>query len=285
MRAARQRSAEEQFDSAPSASKGYVRVSDRDPRFFETSDGTPFVTPLINVEQGSPFNTLASIRETIPLMGDGGIRFLRWFPTGEGANVSLASFADTIRINWVFGDGWTTSEGADIAAGKLYSYAPYYYSSQTLPVIPNTTYRLTFRAQVEGDRVLRPQLGSLLGGTLDICSPAGTYHQAHGGTCTVRADGWQDYVLQVQTGPTDTSLNVGCGVSMSRQMPRHPTTALRAGVSWFTRLSFSATRAAMATGARIYCCAQTPTATSTSMRGRRHCSMRSSPLGTARRLP
>lgn len=213
-------SAEEQFDSAPSASKGYVRVSDRDPRFFETSDGTPFVTPLINVEQGSPFNTLASIRETIPLMGDGGIRFLRWFPTGEGANVSLASFADTIRINWVFGDGWTTSEGADTAAGKLYSYAPYYYSSQTLPVIPNTTYRLTFRAQVEGDRVLRPQLGSLLGGTLDICSPTGTYHQTHGGTCTVRADGWQDYVLQVQTGPTDTSLNVGVrGLYVSADAP------------------------------------------------------------------
>lgn len=213
-------SAEEQFSCVPSTSKGFVRVSDRDPRFFEYSDGTPFITPLINVEQASPFNTLASIRETIPTMGEGGIRFLRWFPTGEGANASLASFADTIRINWVFGDGRTTSEGADVAAGKLFSYAPYYYSLQTLPVLPNSRYRLTFRARVEGDRVLRPELGNLEGGTLDICSMTSTYHTDHGGTCTVRADGWQDYVLQVQTGPATTSLSVGVrGLYVSGDAP------------------------------------------------------------------
>jgi hypothetical protein len=49
------------FDCVPSQSKGYVGTSATDGRFFEFSDGTPFVTPLVNLEQGSPFNNLAAV--------------------------------------------------------------------------------------------------------------------------------------------------------------------------------------------------------------------------------
>jgi len=106
--------------------KGFIRVSASDSRFFEFSDGTPFLTPLVNMEQGSPFNTLAKIRENITNLGEGRIRFIRWFPTGEGANYFVAPFADSIRINWRFGAGRVTSDDAETDAGKKFSFRPYY---------------------------------------------------------------------------------------------------------------------------------------------------------------
>ena len=48
-------SAIQQFSVIDSSRKGFVRISATDPRFFEFSDGTPFVAPLINVEEGNPF--------------------------------------------------------------------------------------------------------------------------------------------------------------------------------------------------------------------------------------
>jgi len=213
-------SEEGQFACIQSDGKGFVQVSMTDPRFFEFSDGTPFVTPLVNVEQGNPFNSLAEIRETIQKMGENGVRFVRWFPTGEGANFFVAPYADTIRINWVFGDGWVTADDADAGAGKLFSYSPYYYSSQSIPTVPTSRYRLSFRAKVVGERVLRPQL-DLAGGTIDICSTASTYHESGGETCTYKQDGWHDYSLVVETtGSSMTPLGVALrGLYVSSDAP------------------------------------------------------------------
>ena len=183
------------FACASSESKGFVRTSATDGRFFAFSDGTPFVTPLINLE-GSPSNSLAALRRDVARLGEGGVRFVRWFPTGEGPNYGIAPYGDTMRLSWGFGDAGITAEDVDAAAGKQFSFSPYYYSAQRIPVRPGARYRLSLRAKVTGERVLRPQLGDLGGGTLDICSATSTYHQAHGGTCDLRADGWQDVVLE-----------------------------------------------------------------------------------------
>jgi hypothetical protein len=179
--------------------KGFVKVSSNDSRFFEFSDGTPFITPLVNVEQGSPFNTLAEMRENIKNLGEGGVRFIRWFPTGEGANYFVAPFGDTIRINWVFGDGWVTADDADTGAGKKFSLAPYYYSSQDVPAQQANRYKLSFRAKIVGERVLRAGIGDLSGGTIDICSSTNTHHESNANmdTCTYRQDGWHNYSIQV----------------------------------------------------------------------------------------
>ena len=213
-------SAERNFECAPSDRKGFLGVSETDSRFFEFADGTPFVTPLINVEQGSPFNTLADIRTNVRKMGENGVRFIRWFPTGEGANYFVAPYADTMRINWCFGDGWVTPDGVDTAAGKRFSYRPYYYSAQALTLLPNSQYRLRFRAQVTGDRVLRAQIGNLAGGILDVCSSTSTHHEASGETCTYRQDGWQDYETVVETGGSATTLGVALrGLYVSGDAP------------------------------------------------------------------
>jgi len=201
-------SPEGQLACVPSGEKGFVTVSKTDPRFFAFSDGTPFVAPLINLEQGSPFNTLADIRANVPEMGQHGVRFVRWFPNGEGANYFVAPFGDSMRINWLFG-GSTSPEDADVEAGKLFSFSPYYYSAQQIPVMPGARYRLTFRAKVEGEQVLRPELGNLFGGTIDICSQTSTFHESRGESCTYRQDGWHDYSLEVKTpGSGLTNLSV-----------------------------------------------------------------------------
>jgi len=209
-----------QFVAVASANKGFVKVSETDSRFFEYSDGTPFVTPLINLEQSSPLNTLARIRETVPRLGENGMRFVRWFPNGEGANYFVAPFGDTIRINWGFGDTWATADGADTESGKRFSLAPYYYSAQTIPVVPGARYRLSFRANVTGDRVLRAQLGNLSGGTIDICSASSSYHEGVGQSCEHAADGWHDYEVEVKIPSGVSVLSVGMrGLYVSADAP------------------------------------------------------------------
>jgi len=186
-----------EFTAINSNRKGFIKVSATDTRFFEFADGTPFVTPLVNVEQGNPFNSLAEIRENVANMGEGGVRFVRWFPTGEGANFFVAPFGDTIKINWGFGDSHSTPDDADTEAGKRFSFAPYYYSSQNIPGIPGAKYRLSFRANITGERVLRAHTG-ISDGTIDICSGTSTYHESNGNddTCTYKQDGWNDYSIE-----------------------------------------------------------------------------------------
>ncbi len=199
----------QQFTVVNSNRKGFVRVSATDPRFFEFSDGTPFVSPLVNLEEGSPFNTLSSIRANIQKLGQNGIRFVRWFPTGEGANYFVAPFGDDMRIAWAFGEAWLDIVTVDTAKGKKFSYVPYYYSAQDIAVIPGARYRLSFRAYVAGERVLRAQVGDLPGGKMDICSASSTYHEANGqnDVCAYKRDGWYDYSLVV-TNISATVLNV-----------------------------------------------------------------------------
>ncbi len=215
------------FESVSSNHRGFIGVSQTDSRFFEFADGTPFVTPLVNVEEGNPFNRLADIRANVRELGENGVRFVRWFPTGEGANYFVAPYGDTMRVNWHFGDGWVTANGADAAAGKRFSYRPYYYSSQTLVLLPGSRYRLSFRAYVDGEQVLRAQVGNLPGGTFDVCSTGAAYHTARGESCTYRRDGWHDYAVIVEpSGAGPRVLEVGLrGLYVSESAPAPYNTA------------------------------------------------------------
>jgi len=208
-----------QFVCADSDRRGFIRVSSTDYRFFEFSDGTPFVTPLVNVEQGNPFNSLAEIRANIQNMGENGIRFVRWFPTGEGANSFVAPYADTIRINWNFGDGGLKTDDVDTLAGKKFSYRPYYYSTQGIPVVSGSSYRLGLSAKVIGEKVVRAKIGNINGGTIDICSSTSTYHESHGDICNYKQDGWHDYLIEVSN-TSDTTLSIALrGLYVSSDAP------------------------------------------------------------------
>jgi hypothetical protein len=204
--------------------RGFIRVSPTDPRFFEFSNGEPFVTPLVNVEQGNPFNSLAEIETHIADLGNNGVRFVRWFPTGEGANYFVAPFGDDISINWAFGAAYTVFDDVDTEAGKIASFRPYYYSVQRIPAQPGL-YRYTLRAKVTGEQVLRIQVGNSF---VDICSVTGAYHEAHGGVCDYRRDGWHDYAFEVDSTGSDTLVAGARGLYVSTDAPA-PYNAVRNG--------------------------------------------------------
>jgi hypothetical protein len=200
-----------------SDNKGFIKASQTDTRFFEFSDGTPFVNTLVTLEQGSPFNTLSEIRENVQKLGQNGIRFVRWFPTGEGANMFIAPYGDTIRINWVFGDCWTTTDDPDTGSNKLFSLRPYYYSAQSTPLESGSRYKLSFRAKVEDEKVIRAEIGNLE--SIDICSSTSTYHESLGETCDYKNSGWNDYSIEVIS-PSDSSRSIGMrGLYVSTDAP------------------------------------------------------------------
>jgi hypothetical protein len=176
-------SAEQTFNVIASNSHGFVRVSPTDSHYFEFDDGTPFLAPLINVEWGSPLNSLDLIRTTIAKWGQNGVRFVRWFPTGEGGNPYIVPFSDDLKVSWGFGPAWSKVE-ADPGTGNQFTFAPYYYTSQTVKAVKGARYRLSFRAKVTGNKVLRPQLGNT--------------------TIEIRASAWQAYAIE--TTSTDTEL-------------------------------------------------------------------------------
>jgi hypothetical protein len=154
-------SAEQTFTVTASNNHGYVRISPTDSRYFEFDDSTPFLAPLINVEWGSPLNSLERMRENIPQWGQNGVRFVRWFPTGEGGNYYMVPYGDELKMSWGFGPAWTSTV-KDPLYDDHFVFEPYYYSSQSIVAAPGGRYRLTLRAKVTGAKVFRPQLGSQL---------------------------------------------------------------------------------------------------------------------------
>ena len=149
------------FTVTASASHGFVRVSPTDSRYFEFDDGTPFLTPLVNVEWGNPLNSLELMRATISTWGQNGVRFVRWLPTGEGANYYVLPYGDELRISWGFGPAYTAPTGR-ATFGDQFAFEPYFYTGQSVKALEGARYRLSFRARVTGDKVFRPQVGSVV---------------------------------------------------------------------------------------------------------------------------
>ncbi len=179
-------SAEQTFDVTSSTNHGFVRVSPTDSRYFAFDDGTPFLTPLINVEWGNPLNSLDRMRSNIPLWGQNGVRFVRWFPTGESGNYYVVPYGDELKISWGFGPAWN-STAQDLLYDDHFVFEPYYYSGQSITAAPGARYRLTLRAKVTGDKVFRPQLGSQV--------------------IEIRASDWNTHTLEITNG-SGTGLTV-----------------------------------------------------------------------------
>jgi hypothetical protein len=169
------------FTCIASARKGLIRVSAADPRFFEFSDGTPFVTPLVTVRHIRNQGNLAA---TIAKLGRNGIHFIRWFPNREEGDVNL--FGDSIVSSWRYGGSYDAAE-PDTVRGKTWSYSPYYYSGQRVYLDGGQTYQFSFRANVSGEQVL--DAGVVGHTSLVVCSATNMLHTG----CTAKASGWNSY--------------------------------------------------------------------------------------------
>jgi hypothetical protein len=196
------------FDCEASDGKGWIGVSSEDSRFFAFTDGSPFLTPLISWEQGSPFNGVEGARTNLASLG--AVRFIRWFPTGEGANFEVIPWGDDIRSSWAYGYAGANTDDTD--EGEEFSFQPYYYSSQSLPV-PAGDYTLTLRAHVTGEQVLRAEVGDE--GPIEVCATANLLYP----DCDYRSDQWQTYMLNVSN-PSDSTLWVAVrGLYVSSDAP------------------------------------------------------------------
>lgn len=179
------------FTCIPSARKGAIGLSKTDPRFFAFADGTPFVTPLVTV---AVTRGPGSLNERIAKLGQGGIRFVRWFPTTENGDINL--YGDAILSSWHFGGTYDAAE-PDTARRHTWSYSPYYYSSQSVYLQKGQIYRLTLRANVSGEQVLAVGVGDY--GELAVCSATNVLHSP----CNMRKSGWNSYVLIFPATATD----------------------------------------------------------------------------------
>jgi hypothetical protein len=169
------------FSVTASNSHGFVRVSPTDSHYFEFDDGTPFLTPLINVEWGNPLNSLNQIRANISKWGANGVRFVRWFPTGESGNYYVVPFGDELKMSWGFGPAKTLAN-VDPLYDDHFMFEPYFYSGQTVAGAAGARYRLTLRAKVTGSKVFRPQLGNSIK--------------------EIRASNWATHTLEITNGST-----------------------------------------------------------------------------------
>ena len=165
---------------------GFVRVSPTDSRFFEWSDGTPFLAPLVNVEDGSPFNGLAQIT-TVQKLGQNGARFVRWFP--GGANHSIIPFGDNMRFSWMFGEARVTVNNPDTATGHPLLLRAVLLQPTRAAGRPRARYRLLVRARHLG------QQGSA-DGSHRRRRGAGRLVACRACACTAPHEGWSDYTLE-----------------------------------------------------------------------------------------
>lgn len=178
------------FTVIPSDSPGYLRINERG--FFETSDGAPFNDQMVNLGGGYwPWSTAVTARAQLAELADAGVRFMRWFPTGEaGANVT--PFGDDMTSSWGFGNGHISRSEVD--QGRSWSFVPYFYSYQHTALERDLDYALQFRVRVTGSRQVtfkvsdesgRELVSKVLQGPLEWETHTVFFNSGGGGNVTV----------------------------------------------------------------------------------------------------
>jgi hypothetical protein len=177
---------------------GFVRVSQTDKRFFEFSDGTPFVWPLVSTNLGYD---IATIRSRVQKLGVNGIHFIRWFPTDEDGIVN--PFAGDIKGKWANGITWWKTDYVDTEKGNRFSFFPYYWTNQQVILKPGAKYKFTFRANLDGnpeaqhERAIKTEIqgsdGSIINGSVKyLCAQNNTLFSK----CQSKLSGWQTYEIK-----------------------------------------------------------------------------------------
>ena len=200
------------FNVVPSARQGFLRVSAADPRYFEFSDGTPF----IGVGHGSdvdPRSRTYDAEAQFDVYQANRANFFRvWM---SGSSVTGSAWASWYSHH-LGGDGYvpptslTTEEayGSGDFSMKLSTENPCMYQGWTthVPVIPDTTYRVRVRVKtvgITGPATAGQPYGFVvkLGGWLDkACTFAGK-----GTPVTPYITGNQDWQIIEGTLTTDSN--------------------------------------------------------------------------------
>ncbi len=140
--------------SNPYQQRGFLRVSSKDPRYFEFQDSTPFVGA--GFDDG--FNETSVVAQKMQRYEQYKMNLMRVWMSGAGINGSHWTSWNSHHLpgdaylNGVLFDIQNTYEGADVAM-KLDDSNPCFFAGFTqggIPVEPNTTYRVEARVKLEG---------------------------------------------------------------------------------------------------------------------------------------
>ncbi len=140
--------------SNPNVKKGFVRVSPTDSRYFEFSDGSPFVGVGFN----DGFSDSASVEQKMTSYQANKMNFMRVWLSGSGINGSQwTSWASNYLSNDAYLPGTSfditnTYNGGDVSM-RLDDANPCLYADfwqGGVPVEPNTKYQVWARVKVSG---------------------------------------------------------------------------------------------------------------------------------------
>lgn len=167
-------SADVRFECVPSERRGYVRASDRDPRFYRLSTGEPFFAigqNLAFIGEGQ-YVTLSRAEEIFRKLAANGANHLRIWTCCEDWALALEARKSAWGRSWA----WDPPIAADPTdpAGKRRSVrlsrpgrsAVECSPSHALALKPSTRYRLSGFVRLEGDAELWVDFDPGLGGAL-----------------------------------------------------------------------------------------------------------------------
>ncbi len=151
------------FEAVASTHKGYVRVSKKDPRFFELDDSTPFFPIGQNTAflGGSQYLSLARVEEVYRKMSENGANYARIWTCCEDWALALEARKSAWGRSWSWKPPFETAEGrtAIRVSGSPLAVAP----THPVALRPGTKYELSGSAKTDGDAALVLELGGPLG--------------------------------------------------------------------------------------------------------------------------
>ncbi len=174
-------SAEGSFICTGANSRGFVRTSPSDPRFFEFDDGTTFTHP--SIEKGG-WGDIATQDTLLPTLTTNGVRYVRWYLTPRGG---IQVFGGTTNGKW---DGRTVV-GENGQGQPGFALAPVTWTRGEFFGLPvGTQVRLSCRAKLTGRRPLaiRIQEGDAVRDSVLVSPPTDGWQTVGLDTYTVRSE-------------------------------------------------------------------------------------------------
>jgi len=152
------------FEAAASAHKGYVRVSKKDPRFFELDDGTPFFPIGHNTAflGGTQFLGLSKAEEVFRKMSENGANYARIWTCCEDWALAIEARKSAWGRSWSWKPPFVPVPGAGTAikvAGQPLAVQP----SHPVALRPSTKYEFSGLVKSEGDAALVIDAGGPVG--------------------------------------------------------------------------------------------------------------------------
>lgn len=152
------------FEATASPQRGYVRVSAKDPRFFELDDGTPFFPLGHNTAflGGNQFLTLPKVEEVFRKMAEHGANYARLWACCEDWALAIEARKSAWGRSWSWKPPFVPLPTGGTAIRVTTSPLPV-NPSHPVAVRPETRYTLSGLVKSEGEAALLIDLGGPLG--------------------------------------------------------------------------------------------------------------------------